>query len=126
MTSYSELKELRERVRKQAAEPVSGKRIKITVGMGSCGLAAGARETFAALLRAIERERVENVVLFPTGCHGNCDQEPIVTVEVGTQRVIYGHVDAEAAERIVVDHLLRGRLVPQNLLYVEEEEAVAA
>lgn len=115
-----------EKAAKHSSSANRGKeRVKITIGMGSCGLAAGARETFAALLQAIEREGVENVVLLPTGCQGLCSEEPLVTVEVGEQRVVYGRVDAQTAERIVVDHLVKGKLVAQHLLQVGESAAAA-
>ncbi|MDZ7374798.1 MAG: (2Fe-2S) ferredoxin domain-containing protein [candidate division KSB1 bacterium] len=125
MKETSKFRELREAVRKDRSAQDASKRVKITIGMGSCGLAAGARETFAALLRAIEREGVEDVVLFPTGCQGLCSEEPLVTVETEGQRVVYARVDAETAERIVVDHLVKGRVVAQHLLMMGEA-AVAA
>ncbi len=80
--------------------------------MGTCGIAAGARDTMQAFMDALEQAGAGDVAVTATGCAGFCDQEPLVEVEVkGSDPVRYGHVDAEAAQRIVKEHLVGGNVV---------------
>ena len=92
---------------------VEGKEILVIVGMGTCGIAAGAKTTLEVFLRLLEENKlVENVVLRQTGCMGLCHVEPTVEVVVpGMPAVIYGPVDAPAVEQIVKKHIIGRELV---------------
>jgi NADP-reducing hydrogenase subunit HndB len=91
--------------------------IRVTVGMGSCGIAAGAMEVFRALERGIQAHGLENIVLIETGCMVLCKQEPIVEVVLGTQpKVSYGAVTPEIAERILTEHIMQGRVVEEYVI----------
>jgi NADP-reducing hydrogenase subunit HndB len=97
---------------------VEGKEIQIIVGMGTCGLAAGAREIMGVFLREVdERKLVDSVVVRQVGCMGMCHSEPTVEVLVpGMPPIIYGSVDSAAAKEIVEKHvvgreLLDGRII---------------
>ena len=112
MKSVEELRRIRDDVRKTLAMRAGGHRAKIVVGMGTCGIAAGARETLLAFMEALEEATVGDVAVTATGCAGFCDQEPLVDVEVaGQPSVRYGRINAAAARRIVVEHILGGKKV---------------
>lgn len=97
------------------------KAIKMVVGMGTCGIAAGARQVMAAIRNELALKRVENVTINQTGCAGFCEQEPIVDVYwPGKERVTYGKVDPEKARRIVNEHILGGQAVKDLVLAKEK------
>ena len=105
--NLDDLKKLRESkkndLRKREAE---GKEIQVIIGMGTCGIAAGARQTWDTFKKALETRKLSNVSLKQTGCMGLCHSEPSVEVIVpGMAPVIYGPVDPDAAEKIVNDHI---------------------
>jgi NADP-reducing hydrogenase subunit HndB len=86
--------------------------IQIIVSMGSCGIAAGALDTYRAVQAQIEREQLDNVVISKTGCIGLCRYEPVIEVITGSEhKTIYGHVTPEIVERIVQEHIMDGRIV---------------
>ena len=102
-------------LRKREAE---GKDIQVIVGMGTCGIAAGAKATLDAFLKALdEKNLVDDVLVRQTGCMGLCHSEPTVEVVMpGMPTVIYGKVDEKAAADIVVKHLLGRELVDKLIL----------
>jgi NADP-reducing hydrogenase subunit HndB len=89
------------------------KEMKITVHMGTCGIAAGARDVIAAMMAELAAEGVANATLHQTGCAGLCDEEPMATLTDKEGAVFrYGHLDKAKAREIVHEHVLRG--VPLN------------
>lgn len=90
-----------------------GKEIQIIVGMGTCGIAAGAKATLDTFIKALDDHKLADTVLIrQTGCMGFCQSEPTVEVIVpGMSSVIYGKVDAAAAEDIVKRHLIGRELL---------------
>ena len=117
MKSLDELRKIRDQVRQELDLRSGEHRAKVVVCMGTCGIAAGARDTMKALLAALESQKVTDVAVVAAGCRGFCEQEPLVEVQIRDQpAVTYGHVDAAAAERIVAEHLVAGRKV-QELVF---------
>lgn len=96
---------------------VEGKDMSVIIGMGTCGIAAGAKVTFDAFVAALAgKAELKNVVIRQTGCMGLCYAEPTVEVAMpGMPSVIYGKVDAGVAKRIVEEHLLNRRLVGDHV-----------
>lgn len=112
--SIEELKRLREEALAKRQLQAAGGRAQITVYMGTCGIAAGARDTMKAILDTIEAENVRDVIVKQTGCIGLCEQEPLVEVQLAdTPPVRYGHVSAERAVRIVKEHVIGGQVVSE-------------
>ncbi|HET7838167.1 MAG TPA: (2Fe-2S) ferredoxin domain-containing protein, partial [Rectinemataceae bacterium] len=68
--SLEQLRRLREEKRREvASREVDGKDIQIIVGMGTCGIAAGAKQTFDAVVEAVNEFGLgERVVIRQTGC----------------------------------------------------------
>ena len=110
--SLEELKRIKEEaLKKREATQTSG-RVQITVPMGTCGIAAGARETMKAVLDFIETENLGDVVVRQTGNSGLDEWEPIIKVSVGGQpEVTYGKVTPEKAQRIMKEHVVQEKIV---------------
>ena len=85
----------------------------ITVGMGTCGIAAGAREVMRAILDELSAQEIDAHVV-TTGCIGMCSEEPLVDIQQGDEpRVTYGNVRASMVPRIIDEHLSKGSVVEQ-------------
>jgi len=97
---------------------VEGKEIQVIVGMGTCGIAAGAKVTLDAFLGALdENNLVDSVIVRQTGCMGLCHSEPTVEVIMpGMPTVIYGKIDAKRAKEIVSKHIIGRRLLNNCIL----------
>ncbi|MCC5912349.1 MAG: (2Fe-2S) ferredoxin domain-containing protein [Clostridiaceae bacterium] len=90
--------------------------IKLMVGMATCGIAAGARDTFNTLLEEIEKRNIKNVYLVQVGCMGYCHDEPTVQVnKPGEPPVLYGNINKEKAIEIIDKHVEKGELL-QDLI----------
>ncbi|GHV43164.1 NADP oxidoreductase [Spirochaetia bacterium] len=117
--TLEELRSLRDSkkndLRKRDAE---GKEIQVIVGMGTCGIAAGAKVTLDAFINALDAAKlVDSVLVRQTGCMGLCHSEPTVEVIVpGMPAVIYGNVDAGVAKDIVKKHLIGKELLDNKIL----------
>lgn len=113
MKSLEELAQIRERMQKQMGLNNTGsERTRVVVGMATCGIASGARSVLAALSKAVEEKKLENIAVTQTGCIGLCQYEPIVEVyEPGKEKVTYIKMDSEKAEEIVQEHLIGGKIV---------------
>jgi NADP-reducing hydrogenase subunit HndB len=115
--SLEELKRLREEaLEKRQAKATTGQ-VQITVGMGTCGIAAGAREAMKTILNVIEAKNLSGIVVKQTGCMGLCEWEPIVEVVVGAEpKVAYGKVSVERAKRIMQEHVIDGKVIPEFVI----------
>ncbi len=105
--SLEDLRRLREEaLQKRRVKSASGQ-VQIVVGMGTVGIAAGARETLKAILQFIEQENLSDVVVRQTGNLGMDSFEPIVQVTVGeSTQVTYGKVTPDAAHQIMQEHVV--------------------
>ncbi len=115
--SLEDLKRIREEaIEKRKAKATFGNS-QVIVGMGTCGIAAGARDTMKAILNEIETQNLEGIVVTQTGCIGLCEKEPIVQVIVGeNSKVTYGKVTPTIAKRILKEHILGGKVVQENVI----------
>ena len=112
--SLDDLKKIREEaLKKQQIKETSGK-TEVIVGMGTVGIAAGARETLKAILDMIESEDLSDIIVRQTGNIGLDSYEPIVQVVLaGKEKVTYGKVNPEMARRIIKEHVLGGKVVTE-------------
>ena len=113
MKSLEELRAIRERMQKQIDLRQSDEdKIRVGVGMATCGIAAGARPVLAAFLEEIEKRDLRNVTVSQTGCIGVCRLEPIVEVYVpGEEKVTYVKMRPEKVARVVTEHLVNRHVV---------------
>jgi len=97
-------------------------RFHIRVSTASCGIAAGAGDTMAAIQRILAGDELPGVErasirLTQTGCIGLCALEPIVQVQATNQPMVtYGKVTPEVARRILRDHIGKGLVVHENMV----------
>ena len=92
------------------------KSAEIIVGMGTCGIAAGAKETFNAIIEELNDREISNVLVRQTGCMGFCHSEPTVEVHVdGMPNIIYGNIDAELGRKIVSRHVVNRKLIDNHI-----------
>ena len=115
--SLEDLKRLREdALEKRKVKSASGQ-AQVIVAMGTCGIAAGARDAMKAILDTIESESLTGIVVSQTGCIGLCEREPIVQVVIGDQpKVTYGKVTPEIARRIMNEHVVKGNIVQDHVV----------
>ncbi len=115
--TLEELRNLREAKKKEMTQRDSNdKSAQIVIGMGTCGIAAGAKEAFDAFLDELNSHEIKDTKITQTGCMGLCFSEPTVEVDVpGMPRVIYGNVDDKVARRIVREHIIEKALVSDHI-----------
>ncbi|HET9911155.1 MAG TPA: (2Fe-2S) ferredoxin domain-containing protein [Anaerolineales bacterium] len=115
--SLEELKRVREEALQKKQLKATPGNIQVIVAMGTCGIAAGARDTMKSVLNYIENEKVSGVTVTQTGCIGLCEQEPIMQVVIGDQpKVMYGKVDAQVAQKIMKQHVQNGQPVKEYII----------
>jgi len=109
--SLDDLKRIREEaLKKQALKSTSGK-TEIIVGMGTVGIAAGARETLKAILDFVDHNNLENIIIRQTGNIGIDSFEPVVQVILpNAEKVTYGRVTPEIAKIIMEEHVVKGNV----------------
>ena len=94
------------------------KEIKVTVHMGTCGIAAGGRDVVVSFLAEIGDAKIDNVTIHQSGCAGLCEMEPMATVQLADGSVYrYGHLESrEKVHQIVQSHLVEGKPVTEYLV----------
>lgn len=116
MKNLEELKKIRERVKRDLELRAGKHRIKIVVCLGTCGIAAGARQTMNTLVDLINSSGKTDIIVTTTGCAGFCEQEPMIQVNIEDEEpVVYGKIDTEAAKEIFEKHILNGEIVEKYL-----------
>ena len=116
MKSIEELMAIRDKTRKNMTvrEDTGDSKIRVVVGMATCGIAAGARPVLNAFVDEIAKRDVKGVSVQQTGCIGMCQYEPIVEVtEPGKEKVMYVKMTPEKAVRVVNDHIVNGNPVAE-------------
>jgi NADP-reducing hydrogenase subunit HndB len=117
ITSSDGLRRLRDELLEKRNQQTRPGITHVTVGMASCGIAAGALDVFEALEDEVKAHHLDEVVITPTGCLGLCRHEPILEVAVGgAPKVAYGKVDPDIVKRIVRDHILGGNIVEEFVI----------
>ncbi len=107
--SLEDLRRIREEALQKRKIKANAGQIEIIVGMGTVGIAAGARETLKAILDMIESENLSDVIVRQTGNIGLDSWEPIVQVVIGEQpKVTYGKVNPDIARQIIKEHIIGG------------------
>lgn len=113
MKTIEDLKRLRDQVQSDTRlRYTTG--TKIIIGMGTCGIAAGAREVMSAVLDEIAKRHLKDVTVTQTGCIGMCEQEVLLdVVRPGEARITYGKVTPELVPKIIAEHVVNGRIVEE-------------
>jgi NADP-reducing hydrogenase subunit HndB len=117
-----DLQKISDQVRRTTLLREGAGRAKVTVHMGTCGIAAGARKIVDALLKIIEEKDAKDVILTTSGCAGLCSREPMATVElVNESPVKYVDLTEEKIRKIFIDHVLGGQIVTEYALALGSE-----
>ena len=120
--TLDDLKRIKEESKAATTLREGGQRAKITVHMGTCGIASGARAVMSAFMDEIAKRQVTDVIVTTSGCAGLCSREPMATVELlGEAPVKYVDLDDGKSREILVEHVIGGRIVEKHALAVGSE-----
>jgi (2Fe-2S) ferredoxin len=118
MKKFKNIEELKD-FRDKCAEKFSGpEKIRIIVGMATCGIAAGAGEVFDSIAGEVMKLGLgDRVTVVRSGCMGACHSEPTVEIAIpGEESVLYGNIDSQRAKVLVKNHILRNEVVTELVL----------
>ena len=115
MKSLAELQAIRDKMKNQInVRDDSDDKIRVVVGMATCGIAAGARPVLNAFTEEVAKRNLGNVSVSQTGCIGICQYEPVVEIFTPDgQKTTYIKMTAEKAVKVVADHLVNGNVVSE-------------
>jgi len=109
--SIEDLKRIRERSARETSLRHGAASVKITVHMGTCGIAAGAREVMGALMEEMAQTDRDDIRVVNSGCMGMCSSEPNVTVEIiDAAPIVYQHMNANKMRQVFKRHVLNGEV----------------
>jgi NADP-reducing hydrogenase subunit HndB len=112
-----DLEKISQRVKRTTLLREGAGKAKITVHMGTCGIAAGARKIMNTLMDEMEKRNMEDVILTNSGCAGLCSREPMITVEIKDEAPVkYVDLTPEKTLKILEEHVLRGNVVQEFAL----------
>lgn len=112
MKTIEDLKRLRKQVEAQTRVRHASDK-QIIVGMGTCGIAAGAREVMSAIFDELVKQKIEDITVFQTALDA-CGKEVLVDVVLpGQTRTTYGKVTPADVPKIIAEHIVNGRVVEQ-------------
>jgi NADP-reducing hydrogenase subunit HndB len=115
--SIKDLDKISQRVRKTTLLREGAGRAKITVHMGTCGIAAGARKIMSTLMDELEKQNITDVILTSSGCAGLCSREPMATVELKNEAPVkYVDLTPEKIRKILSEHVIGGKIVQEYAL----------
>jgi NADP-reducing hydrogenase subunit HndB len=115
--SIKDLDKISQRVRKTTLLREGAGRAKITVHMGTCGIAAGARKIMSTLMDELEKQNITDVILTSSGCAGLCSREPMATVELKDEAPVkYVDLTPDKIRKILAEHVIGGKIVQEYAL----------
>lgn len=118
-----DLAKIKERVHQKTNLREGGATSKITVHMGTCGIASGARTVLNALMEELDQSGRKDIIITTSGCMGLCSQEPEVTVEkLGEEPIVYSLVDDPKMRQIFNRHVLNDEIATQWVLAKGSEQ----
>jgi len=122
--TIEDLKKIKENHKAMLTLREGGYRAKVTVHMGTCGIAAGARKVMEALLDEINTHDRTDVIVTTSGCAGLCSKEPMATVEIINEAPVkYVQLNEEKIRKIFKEHVLNNQIVQDCALVMGSETA---
>ena len=117
MKSLEDLKRIRDSQAQKLGLRDQKNGFRVVVGMGTCGIAAGARSVLNSLVSEVSDKRLDNVTVTQVGCMGECALEPLVEVfDSNGNRTTYCHVDDKSAKKLINNHVVNGEVVKELLI----------
>jgi (2Fe-2S) ferredoxin len=121
MKTAEELEKIRESMKDRINQGKDRKRPRITVGMATCGIAAGARPVYDAIVDELQIQGITDIDVVQTGCIGVCKLEPLVEVTMpGEEKVTYVKMTASTSRRMIREHVIKGRVIDELTMHVVE------
>jgi len=118
-----DLEKISAKMRKMRVLREDSARARVVMHMGTCGIAAGARNVMNALLAELEEKDIKDVIVTTSGCAGLCSREPMATVELTeAPPVKYVDLNEEKIKRILSEHVLGGKIVIEYALGLGSEQ----
>ncbi|WP_069998122.1 (2Fe-2S) ferredoxin domain-containing protein [Cellulosilyticum sp. I15G10I2] len=119
--SLEELKQIKEeykdRVRLRSKTEEVLDQTEILIGMATCGISSGSRETLNAIIDELAKENRDDIKVIPVGCIGYCHSEPTVQVNIkGQKPIIYGNMKKENVHELIEKHIKGGQPVERFIL----------
>ncbi len=109
--TIDDLKKIKEKVLTEMSLREGQHTVKVTVHMGTCGIASGAKEVLDALLSEIQESGRTDVAVTTSGCMGLCSREPLVTVEMmGQDPIKYEYMNPNKMRQVYKKHILEGEI----------------
>jgi len=120
--TIADLKKIKEEYHSNQALREGGFRARITVHMGTCGIAAGARGVMNTIMEELAKSNLKDVAITTSGCAGLCSQEPMITVELtGAPPVKYTKLNEDKTRKIFTEHVMNGNPVKEYALVAGHE-----
>ena len=126
MKTVTDLEKIRENTLKKIKLSPDSNQVRIVVGLGTCGIASGAKDVFSKFIEMKEKLNLDNIDVVQTGCIGVCMYEPMAEVYVNNlEKVTYIELTPEIVEEIVHSHLLNNRVLSEYTIgkYYFQKEA---
>jgi NADP-reducing hydrogenase subunit HndB len=116
ITNPKDLLKMRDKARSAVELRGGPKEKQVIVHMGTCGIAAGARDVLAELVSELDKKSVTNVTVRQSGCIGLCDQEPMLTfTDKDGRNYLYVNLTKNKVREIVAGHLVAGAPVAKYI-----------
>lgn len=124
--TIDDLVKIREKTRYATMLRQGAGRVKINVHMGTCGIAAGARDILTSVMKEIESRQLHDVIVTNSGCAGLCSQEPMMTVEIVNEPapVKYVFMTPDKVKKIIDSHIIKGQVIKEYALAVGSEKTL--
>ena len=120
--TIDDLKKIKDKHKSTFTLREGGYRAKVTVHMGTCGIAAGARTIINTLMDEIDKSGASDIIVGTSGCAGLCSKEPMLTVEIlDTPPVKYKELTEQKMREIFKEHILGGKIVDKYALVIGSE-----
>ncbi|MBN1755966.1 (2Fe-2S) ferredoxin domain-containing protein [bacterium] len=112
-----DLEKITQKVKQTMLLRESTGKAKIIVHMGTCGIAAGSRKIMSAVLKEIEDNKLEDIIVTTSSCAGLCSREPMITVEIkGQPPVKYVDLTPQKVAEIIQRHIIGGEIAKEYAL----------
>ena len=109
--TIDDLKKIKEETAKSTSLREGEATVKITVHMGTCGIAAGAREVMNSLMEELAQSDRSDIRVVASGCMGMCSSEPNVTVEIqDAEPIVYQKMEPNRMRQVFKRHVLLGEV----------------
>jgi len=121
--TVEDLKKIKERAQREDQFRSGEKRTKITVHLGTCGIASGGKKILDTVMQEIESASATDVLVTTSGCIGICSREPLVTIETsGSEPIVYELLNPAKMQQIFRRHVLEGAVQTEFVMARGKEQ----